>query len=430
MKKRSFLWVMLIVMSLFVLTACGESRSDVEEASNNNSNEPAEQEEVDLEANKPDSLKVWVNDESTQREALQTIFDNFETEYGIKVDVTPMNMLDQIEALALDAPAGNGPDIFFQPHDRIGNIVSSGLAEPVSIDDVIGDYVDTAIDAVTYDGEYYGLPLVVETYATYYNKSLVDKAPETMAEVMQIAEEQTNAGESRYGFLMEAANFYFTYPFFSGYGGYVFNFEDGAYDVSDIGLANEGALQGGELIQSWFANGYIPIEVNPDIMAGLFKDNKTAVVINGPWAMNEYREALGDDLGTVILPKLDNGETPKSFVGVKSWMLSSYSENKEWALELMKFITNAENSLHYFEAAGEMPANLEALESDVLTSNELIAAFAEQVGYGEPMPSAPEMQMVWEDINDALFFIANGQDVQESLEGAVRSIGANIEAAQ
>ncbi|MDG5473458.1 extracellular solute-binding protein [Jeotgalibacillus sp. ET6] len=404
-----------------VLGACAPDREESGESTDGGGSGSSEE--------APETLKVWVNDSEEQKAVLDKLFDKYTEETGIEIETTPMNMLDQIEALNLDGPAGNGPDLFFQPHDRLGNILLQNLAAPLDLGDAEGDYSQTAIDAVTYDGEIYGAPLVVETYATFYNKDLVEEPPATMDDLMTIAEEQTDSSTETYGFLMEAANFYFSYPFFGANGAYVFNNEGGSYDVEDIGLNNEGAVAGGELIQSWYENGYIPVEINPDIMNGLFADGKVGVAITGPWQIPAYEEALGESLGTAILPTVD-GTNATSFVGVKSWMVSDYSENKEAATDLALFLTNEENSTQYFEEAGELPANQAALESEAVTSNELIAPFAEQIQYGTPMPSTPEMQQVWDPINNALLFIAQGDDVQEVLDEAVQTIKDNIAAAQ
>src|SRR5699024_12214389 len=150
-----------------------------------------------------------------------------------------MNMLDQIEAVALDGLSGIGPDLFFQPHDRIGNVVLQGLAEPVDLGDAQSSYVDTAIDAVTYDGDVWGAPLVVETYGTFYNKQLVDKAPETMDELMDIAKNLTDETKDEYCLLIQSANFYFSNIFFEAISGYVFDKTNGTNDESNIGLNNE-----------------------------------------------------------------------------------------------------------------------------------------------------------------------------------------------
>lgn len=424
--KKFLAMLMVAVLTLGVLAACGPQR----ETGNEGGNTGAEGEGTTTEGvDKPQSLTVWVNDDEKQRAALDEIFAAYTEETGIEVKATGISMLDQVEALALDGPAGKGPDVFFGPHDRLGDIVLRGLADPIDLGEDASLYSETAINAVTVDGEAYGVPQVIETYGMFYNKDLVSAEEiATMEGLMKVAEEQTDAGQDKYGFLMEATNFYFIYPFFAGNGGYVFNNDGSGFDASDIGLANEGAVEGGELVQSWFDNGYIPKEINGDIMSGLFTDGKVATVLTGPWNIATYRDALGDKLGTATLPKLENGDVPKSFVGVKAWMLSSYSENQEWAIDLMKFITNYDNAMKYYQAAGEMPALQEALDSEEIANDEIIGAFAEQTQYGEPMPNIPQMQQVWDPMGSALQFIANGDDVGEVLEEAVQTIEDNIAA--
>ena len=420
MRKVVSLFMAMILM-IGVLAACGPKR-DVGQVKENNKGNTTENVE------KPEKLVVWVNDEEKQKQALNDIFKKYTEKTGIKVETVAVSMLDQVKKIALDGPAGKGPDIFYQPHDRIGDIVLQGLADPVDLGDAKSEYSKTAVDAVTYDGQTYGVPFVVETYGLFYNKNLVPEAPKTMEELMKIAKEKTNPAKDQYGFLMEAANFYFVYPFFAGYGGYVFRNEDGKMDTSDIGLANDGAVKGAELVQSWFKNGYIPKEINQDVMNGLFTKGNVATVISGPWNIATYRDALGDKLATAPLPVLENGEHPKSFVGVKAWILSAYSKNKEWATDLMKFITNEENSLHYYEVAGEMPANEKALTNEKIKNDPLISGFAEQIQYGEPMPNVPQMSQVWDPMGNALQFIAKGDNPKEVLKEAVKTIQDKIAA--
>ncbi|MBP1969355.1 arabinogalactan oligomer/maltooligosaccharide transport system substrate-binding protein [Virgibacillus natechei] len=418
---KKWIWMFIIVLFLGgLLVACGPDEADQsEEQAGENTGEMPE---------KPDALKLWVNAEENQEQAVEEITDKYTEETGIDVELTPIDMLDQIESLDVEGPAGNGPDVIFQPHDRIGDLVIRGLVDPIDLDDVESEYTDTSLEAVTYEGEYWGYPAVIETYTMFYNKSLVDSEPESMEDIMNIAESDTNASNDEFGFLMEADNFYYVYPFFAGYGSYVFANEDGNYDISDIGLDNEGAVEGGELVQSWYEDGYIPQDLTPDIMNGLFQEGKVSTVLNGPWMVRDFAEALGDDLGAVPMPVLDNGEHPNSFVGVKSYMMSYYSENKEWAQDLMAFITNKENSMHYYDVAGEMPPRDDALEDPVIADDEIFSAFAEQTEYGEPMPSDPAVQQIWDPINDALDFISRGETVDEVLTETVQTIHDQIEA--
>ena len=427
--KKWLLIVFTMALLVGVLAACGPEDSGESAPKDENPKDEDSSEDVAQDMpEKPEKLLLWVNAEEKQEEAIAKITESYTEETGIKVDLVPVDMLEQVEKLDLEGPAGNGPDIIFQPHDRIGDLVTRGLVDPVNLSELKGDYTETALEAVQYDGESWGYPAVIETYGMYYNKALVNEAPQTMADIMTIAESDTDANKDEYGFLMEAANFYFVYPFFSGNGAYVFENDNGNYDISDIGLANEGAVEGGKLVQSWFDKGYIPQDLTPDIMNGLFTEGKVSTVLNGPWMVREYADALGDDLGVVPLPLLDNGEHPKSFVGVKSYMLSYYSDNKEWAEDLMAYITNGENSLIYYDIAGEIPPRDDAMADPIIADDPIYSAFAEQTTYGEPMPSVPAMQQVWDPINDALNFMAKGEPVDEVLQEAVDMILENIEA--
>ncbi|MFU0789830.1 sugar ABC transporter substrate-binding protein [Virgibacillus proomii] len=420
MKKWLFYLVAMILLTSS-LTACGP-----DDAKKSGGKEEAKS--SDDMPEKPESLTLWVNDEEKQKEALKKMTDKYTEETGIKVEMIPVSMLEQIEKLDVEGPAGNGPDVIFQPHDRIGDLVLRGLVDPVDLGDTEKEYTDNALKAMQYDGEYWGYPAVSETYAMFYNKARVEKEPKTMKEIMEIAERDTDPGKDQFGFLMEAANLYFVYPFFSGNGAYVFGNKDGKYDVSDIGLNNEGAVKGGELVKEWFDKKYIPQDLTPDIMNGLFKEGKVSTVINGPWMVREYGDALEDELGTAPIPVLDNGENPKSFVGIKSYMLSYYSENKEWAQDLMAYLTNFESSMTYYEIAGELPARKDAMKDPKIAEDPIYSAFAEQTKYGEPMPSVPAMQQIWEPFNDALNFISKGEPVKEVLDEAVQSIQEKIEA--
>ncbi len=419
--KKGLFYLFAMILFASVLVACGPD--DAKESKGEK--ETAESSEM---PEKPKSLKLWVNAEEKQEEALKEMTASYTEETGIEIEMVPVDMLEQVEKLDVEGPAGNGPDVIFQPHDRIGDLVLRGLVEPVDLGDAEKEYTDTALQAVQYDGDYWGYPAVAETYAMYYNKARVKEKPETMEQIMEIAEKDTDSSKDEFGFLMEAANLYFVYPFFSGNGAYVFANEDGKYDITDIGLNNEGAVKGGELVSEWFDKGYIPQDLTPDIMNGLFQEGKVSTIVNGPWMVRDYSEALGDDLATAPLPALENGEIPKSFVGVKSYMLSYYSENKEWAQDLMAYLTNFDSSMKYYDIAGELPARKDAMEDPIIADDPIYSAFAEQTQYGEPMPSVPAMQQVWEPFNDGLNFISKGEPVKEVLDEAVKTIQEQIDA--
>ncbi|MBU9711459.1 extracellular solute-binding protein [Evansella tamaricis] len=372
---------------------------------------------------KPEELTMWVNDEDAQLDAYEEITARFTAEYGIDVNIIPYSMLDQVDGLSLDGPQGLGPDLFFQPHDRMGDIVLQGLAAELELTDDqlarLGDYSEEAVQSFSYEGVQYGIPAVVETYGLFRNTELVPEAPETMDELMDIARELTDG--DTYGFLMEATNFYFTYPFLTGKGGYIFAQDaSGAYDIDDIGLSNAGAVEAAETIQAWFEEDLMPVGIDGDIMNGLFTEGKVGMVVTGPWNIADYSEHIGDNLAISTLPTWD-GEPLNSFSGNKGWLVNYYSDNYYWATELALFITNGENSETYFEIAREIPAH-----SAVSIDDPFMAAIFDQAQLAEPMPNVPEMGQVWDPIAEALEFITQGDDIQEVLDEAVEQIREQI----
>ncbi|MGM0920364.1 MAG: sugar ABC transporter substrate-binding protein [Bacillota bacterium] len=373
---------------------------------------------------KPESLEIWANDDEYQFAAVEHLVKQFEEEHGIEVEVTPRLMANQDEAFALDAPGGIGPDVIFQPHDRLGNLVAQNLLAPLEIDeDTLAEFTEDAVGAFTIDGKVYGAPLVMENVALYYNRDLVDEVPSTMEELYDLAEKLTNSANDEYGFLVDALGFYTTFPWIGGYGGYVFQQdEEGNYDETDIGLNNEGAVQAYEEIQSLFDRGIIPRSVTGEVVDGLFTDGKVGMAVSGPWSYAGYSSALGDSLGVAPLPKLSNGKEPTPFAGVKGWLVSAYSDSTYWASQLAAHLTSAESQAYYFAETGEIPARPDA---DI--DSEFAEAFLEQSKTTIPMPNIAEFDQVWDPMADSLQFNAEGGNPQEILDDTVAEIQSNIQ---
>lgn len=428
LKNKSWKLIFSLILTSLLIIACGPDREESNGTTDNGTNgsNGDTTTEGTVEADLPEQLTVWANDEEHELAAVRALTEEFTAETGIPVEVVPMGMGDQEEAISLDGPAGRGPDLFYQP--GVGSLSIRGLVQPMVVDQAILDtYSPGSVEALSYEGDIFGLPNVVESIGLYYNTALVPEAPETMEDLERIAAELTDVSNDEYGFLYPATDFYFSFPFLAGYGAYIFGEEDGVFDLDDIGLASDGAVEGGTLIQSWFERGFLPQGVNHDIRSGLFSDGKVGVIVDGPWAMRDLEDALGENLATAALPQLDNGEYPITFLGTKGWMLSEYSEHPEWATELAIFLTSEASLMQFFEATGEMPANSAILASSELQDNPLLTGFATQLERAEPFPPVPALSTVWDPMADALQFIMQGDDVRETLEEEVEVIELDIE---
>ncbi|MNJ41748.1 Cyclodextrin-binding protein precursor [compost metagenome] len=422
--KKAWMWSFIFIL-LISLTACAPNREgQMGEGStgNNEGNEPGQQLSVGDSA-KPAKLVVWSNDDSNQLKVVEQLAQGYTAETGIEVDVVPVSGSEQVQKLALAAPAGNGPDLFYQPQDRLGDLVIQGLAEPVELSgEESGQYSDAALQAVQYDGATYGFPISIETYAVYYNKALLEQVPDSLEEISNISSSLTHVSEDRYAFLM-VPDFYYAIPFITNYGGYIFGESGGKYDASDLGLNNDGAVQGMTAFGQLVKDASIPATMTIDVMDTLFLEGKVGMVINGLWAMKTYEDKLGDQLGTAQIPAV-NGKPAPSFVGVKSWFISSYSKHQDWAKDLALYFTNAANATVYYEQTGEIPAHPDAQQA---ITNELYAGFVAQIESGVSMPNIPEMSAVWE-MDSAIDFIVKGDDPKAVLDETAEQISAQIAA--
>ncbi|RPF54295.1 sugar ABC transporter substrate-binding protein [Aquisalibacillus elongatus] len=436
MKKRLILFMALMLSLTLVLAACGPDRdssdgeSDDDQTEDTNNDDEGNESEGD--SDKPEELLVWADEDKS--EGIEEAVTAFEEEHGIEVKVEELEMATkQREQLRLDGPAGTGPDVITVPHDQIGQLVNEGLVAPLEVEkSVLDRYTESSLDAVTYEGEVYGLPKATETPVFFYNKEHLDEAPETFDELYEFSTDFTDGDQ--FGFLALWDNYYFSHGILSTYGGYVFNESDGVMDSSDVGLNNEGAIEGAQYIQKWYEEGLFPEgiigENGGSAMEGLFNDGQVAAKMDGPWSVSSMNEE-GIDFGVSPMPKLQNGEYAQTFVGIKSWNVSNYSENQEWATELISFLSNEENSKKRFEITNEIPPVKALIEDPIIADDPVAEAVAIQSQRGVPMPNIPEMSQVWEPMATALQLIAMGeQDAEPALNDAVKAIEENIQLSQ
>ncbi|MDF2854817.1 MAG: bacterial extracellular solute-binding family protein [Neobacillus sp.] len=419
--KKALSIFMLFVLVLGVLSACGPDR---EKTGSKDTDKKGE------ETTKPEKLVIW--EDKDKSGWLEKVAADFEKEHGIKIEVKEVEMASKMqEQFRLDAPAKTGPDILTLPHDQIGQIATEGLIAELKVDKSVTEkFSQSSIDAQSYDGKLYGLPKSSETPVLIYNKDLLKEAPKTMDDLYNFSKDFTKDGN--YGFLALWDNFYFAHGIIGGLGGYVFKNNDGALDANDIGLNNAGAIEGTEYIQKWYTEGLFPNgiigENGGSAMDGLFTEGKVGAVMNGPWSFQSYKDA-GINIGIAALPTLPNGDHVKTFMGVKGWHVSAYSENKEWAQKFLEFMTNDENSKYRFEQTAEVPTNVALTNDPIIKDNEGAKAVAEQSQYAVPMPNIPEMGQVWDPMAKSLQTVVTGKaEPKAALDSAVEQIKANIAA--
>lgn len=367
-------------------------------------------------------LKLWDSDNDAGVKAwAEEMLRRFTEEYGIEVTFESVSHTDAPGKMKTDGPAKLGADVFMLASDHIGEMVEQGFIYPNDVTEP-AEFMDAAIKACSVDGKLYGYPAAIETPALIYNKKLVSEAPGTFDELVEISRGLLDKSNNKYGYMMEVWNFYYSYAFIGGYGGYVFG-KDGT-DPNDIGLNSQAAVEAMEYYRSLKA--VLPLQrddISYDIKTGLFTEGSLAFDFNGPWAVQAYQDA-GLDIGVAPMPLLPNGKNPTTFSGIRTFCVNTYSDYPMAAKLLAQFLTTGKALLRRYELAKQLPPRTDLINEPEIKDDPINSGFLQQAVYSQPMPTIPHMQAVWSNMETATTEIWNNPDadVQEELDRAVKNI--------
>ena len=423
MSKRFLIsTLMAALFSMLLLTACGSQDMNLPATQEQGNEGQHSATQGGLQPEQGAELLVWES-KGPELDFLKAVAASFEQEYGVKVKVEAVPSIDSVTKLTTDGPAGIGADVFSAPHDHLGNAVMAGLVLQNDVFDehAKNEFMSSAIEGVSYEGVLYGFPTAIDTYALYYNKKLLKKAPATYDELIQFAETYNDPKNKKYAFMWNVGQLYQSYSFLAGYGGYVFG--NGGTDANDIGLNSEKSVAGAKYLQS--LKKILPIninDINDNIITGFFVEGKTAAVINGPWLMTDLTNA-NMDYGVVPLPLLPNGEHPNSMSGIRALYVNSYTEYPAAAKLFASYATTKKNGTKRFEMTTQLPPRKDIMDEPIIAEDANALAFLEQAKHSTPMPSIPEMGNVWVPAGAALAAMWNdNQEPSVVLNKAVEQI--------
>lgn len=357
-------------------------------------------------------LTIWLGDRGN--DLLQEIGAQFEADLGVKVVVENADPLT--DKFQQAASTGDGPDIVLWAHDRFGEWAAGGLIQPVNPSaEVVDGIIDSAWDAMSFDGKVWGYPVSVEAIGLVYNKDLIATPPATIEEIASI---QTPDGVSP--ILWDYNNTYFTFPFLMANGGFAFKKVDGSFDGSTTGVNNEGAIAGAKAVRALFDAGVMPAGVDYGVMDAAMAKGETAMVINGPWSWGAYKDA-GINVGVAPLPSV-NGQPSPAFIGVQGLAVNAASPNVDLAIEFIENYVLTDEGLAKWNSNGNLGA-LTDKSAGTAQNDENIAVTLEIAAGGVPMPSNPEMGAFWGAMGPALGNITSGAS---SVEDALNDAAARI----
>lgn len=377
------------------------------------------------------TLTVWHAYRGGEKAAFEKVVAMYEAKMagkGVKVDTLAIPYDAYADKISAAVPRGKGPDVFIYAQDRLGGWVESGkTVEPVDffLDKATREqFLPGMLDAMTYKGTVYGLPINYKSTTLIYNKALVKDPPKTTSEMVKLAKTLTKADTGRYGLAYWYTNFYFHAGLMNAFGGRVFD-KDG-----NLVLNSKEGLAAIKQMMKWYKqDGILPPEPSEALVASLFNEGKAAMVINGPWFIGEISPKV--DFGLALLPVVDEaGKKPmRPWLTIEGAYVSAASKFKDQAYDFAKYLASDEAGMVLALEGRQLHTNKRIYADKRVSGDRVLKAFHEQLTNAEPMPNRAEMTMVWSPATTAMNKITKGSASPEAaLKEAAGTIQTNINA--
>lgn len=372
-------------------------------------------------------LTVWAD--AKRVAALSDLAEAWGEENGVTVTFEEISE-DLQTNFVTASQAGTAPDVVIGAHDWTGNLVQNGVIAPVNLSNP--DAFDpVAVEAVTYDGQAYGVPYAVENLALIRNLSMAPDAPATVEEMVEVGEAAVADGLASEAAILpvgQNGEVYHMHPLITSTGGGIFGTtSDGAWDPDEVIVDSAETNEAMTRVQALGEAGrnVFKRSIGPENAISTFTSGASPFLISGPWALTDVRGA-GIDYAISPIPGWEGAGPASPFVGVQVFYVAAQGENQALAQEFATAFGSLESTqVALYEAEPRPPALLAAREA-VAEDDPDLAAFAEAGADGQPLPSIPQMAAVWDPLGKAEAAIVGGADVASTLSTAAEAIRAAI----
>lgn len=411
--RKKWLSVLLVsCLSVGLLAGCGGKKGEETSEKTADSGEKVE-------------LNIWYYWGNEQEQALKKYMDEFNAQsetVSIKGTYVPYGEYTQKVLTA--AASGDGPDVLIYGNNETAVLAESGVLGQMT--DLVekGGFKEKVLPEVMksheYDGEYYGLPIYGNCLALFYNKDMVSEPPKTWDELMQVAEQVTNADTYALAFAgaeLEESTFQFL-PWLWAAGA----------DLDS--LDSEEGIEAMSLYKELVDKGYTSKEVvgwlQQDALIQ-FCNGRAAMMVNGPWQVPTIEKDAPDlNYGVAVLPAKNEGE-PASILGGESFGVA-VNADKEAAGEFFDWIYSEENYSGFVKELGQLPAEEEMLMDAYYQDDPIQKAFADSLLVARPRAYGADYNEMSKAIQTAITATLSGmQTPEEAMKEAASVVGPLME---
>jgi multiple sugar transport system substrate-binding protein len=328
---------------------------------------------------KPNQPEVW--------EEIYSIFEQEYPDIRIKREIGPHSSTSFHDLLTQKLKnKSTDVDVFLMDVVWPPEFATAGWALPLDVffpKDKQDQFLQATIQANTYQGHIYGIPLFIDSGMLYYRRDLLEKygfnMPETWSEMVSQAEkivmEEAKQGNEIYGFSGQ----------FKQYEGLVCNMMEfimsngGAFVDSDTGksaIAGEQAIEAVRFVRDRLIGKTAPrgvLTYQETESLDLFIQGKVVFHRNWPYAWEISNNPSKSTVsGKVEIARLPHFKGCRSYATLGGWQvgISSFSKKKDIAWKFVDFLTSEKIQKLFAIKSGKAPTR-EALynNEEILKAN-------------------------------------------------------------
>jgi ABC-type glycerol-3-phosphate transport system substrate-binding protein len=290
-------------------------------------------------------------------EFYEPIIDEFENMHGVEVKLWAIPFGSEVDKVYGMKIAGKKLDVIrmdiAKPIDMYEKGYLANLNEITgkSTEELISEFLEVTAKMDVFENEVFALPETIDCAVVFYNKEIFDRY---FDEFENLARQLTHPDDGVWGY-GQRNTLWWDAPWIFGFGGVI---TDNLDPPTTCLINNENTLQALQRQVNMIEEGISPKDF--DAESGFKITRKFAMVLWGPWAIEEVKKA-GIDLGAAPIPRGPAGSI--SLIGGQHLGVYKHSENKKLAYEFIRFLLRKEVQLQRFQQLGVIPTMTEVYEN-------------------------------------------------------------------
>ena len=382
----------------------------------------------------PVPVKVWhtFGTGSMEERLFTQAVDGFSTEHpGIAVEVVGIPYLQNLQQFINAAQAGVAPDLIRLSDTELGKIGHITVEGMPLLEDLRAHltpaqkraYLRDSLFAMRYGESLYALPASRSGMTLLYNVDIFDAAGVAYPNDRWRTEDLLRAAKTLTtdevtGLALPVRWSYWFVPFIAASGGRLLD------EAGNPALSSPGTARAMEWVLDLARVHGVTGSINGiEAMSTRFQTGRAAMVIDGSWNWDRYRES-GIRLGQSLLPyDASTGERLAPMIGYFGWSVAKQSGVKPAAVKLARWLTSAAAQRDFAFGTYSLPTLIELMSDPEITGHTVLGGFIEQARFGTPTPTTRITAMLFEQLDTALALTYDGSmTAGAALEAADREL--------